>query len=69
MTLNEWRVGRLVGTVEQVREQVAGWADLGIDTLIVGAGAVPFAVTGLDDVELLAHAVGGAGARPAGVVA
>ena len=25
-TLDEWRVGRLVGTVEQVREQAAGWA-------------------------------------------
>ena len=31
-TLDEWRVGRLVGTVEQVREQAAGWADLGVET-------------------------------------
>jgi probable F420-dependent oxidoreductase len=69
MTLDEWRVGRLVGTVEQVREQVAGWAELGVDTLIVGAGAVPFAVTGIDDVELLAHAVGGVGVSSAGSVA
>ncbi len=57
MTLERWREGRLVGTVEQVREQVAGWADLGVDELVVGAGAVPFAVTGPDDVELLAAAV------------
>ena len=35
-TLDEWREGRLVGTVEQVREQAAGWADLGIETLVVG---------------------------------
>ena len=26
VTLDEWRQGRLVGTVEQVREQAAGWA-------------------------------------------
>jgi probable F420-dependent oxidoreductase len=58
VTLAQWREGRLVGTVEQVQEQVAGWSALGVDTLIVGAGAVPFAVTGLDDVELLAQAVG-----------
>ena len=58
MTLDQWREGRLVGTVEQVREQVAGWAEAGVDELVVGAGAVPFAVTGADDVELLAEAVG-----------
>ena len=27
VTLDQWRVGRLVGTVEQVREQAAGWAE------------------------------------------
>jgi alkanesulfonate monooxygenase SsuD/methylene tetrahydromethanopterin reductase-like flavin-dependent oxidoreductase (luciferase family) len=57
MTLDRWREGRLVGTVDQVREQVAAWADLGVDELVVGAGAVPYAVTGPDDVELLAAAV------------
>ena len=44
-TLDEWRQGRLVGTVEQVREQAAGWDALGVETLIVGVGSVPFAVT------------------------
>jgi probable F420-dependent oxidoreductase len=57
VTLDEWRRGRLVGTVEQVREQVAGWADLGVETIIVGAGAVPFQVGSLDDVEALAEAL------------
>ena len=57
MTLDEWREGRLVGTVEQVREQAAAWADLGIETLVVSMGAVPFAVTTVDDVELLATAI------------
>jgi hypothetical protein len=48
-----------VGTVAEVREQRDRWADLGVDELIVGVGAVPFAVTGLDDVELLGAALGG----------
>ena len=57
-TLDEWRVGRLVGTVEQVREQAAEWAELGVETIIVGNGAVPFQRCASDDVELLAHALG-----------
>ena len=59
VTLEQWRVGRLVGTVEQVREQQAGWEALGVETLIVGPGAVPFQVGALDDVELLAAALKG----------
>jgi probable F420-dependent oxidoreductase len=57
MTLAAWRQGRLVGTVAEVREQVREWDALGVDTLVVGVGAVPFAVTTVDDVELLAAAV------------
>ena len=57
MTLEEWRVGRLVGTVEQVREQAATWAELGVETLILGVGAVPFHVGAADDVALLAEAL------------
>ena len=58
MTLDQWRVGRLVGTVEQVREQAATWAGLGVETLILGVGAVPFHVGAADDVALLAEALG-----------
>ena len=54
-----WREGRLVGTVDEIREQAEGWAALGVETLIVGLGAVPFAVTALDDLELVARAVRG----------
>jgi hypothetical protein len=43
--------------VEEVREQAARFAELGVDTLILGAGAVPFQVGSLDDVELLGHAL------------
>jgi alkanesulfonate monooxygenase SsuD/methylene tetrahydromethanopterin reductase-like flavin-dependent oxidoreductase (luciferase family) len=55
-TLEEWTAGHLVGTVEEVREQVAGWAALGVSTLIVGAGALSFSVVSPDDVDLLAEA-------------
>jgi len=58
-SLGDWRTGRFVGTVEAVREQVAGWEALGVETLIVGLGAVPFAVTALDDLQLVAEAVRG----------
>ena len=59
VTLEQWREGRLVGTVDEVREQAAGWEVLGVETLIVGLGAVPFAVTDLDDLELVARALRG----------
>jgi len=54
--LAEFRTGRLVGTVDEVRDQVGSWAELGIDTLILGAGAVPFQISSADDVELLLEA-------------
>jgi alkanesulfonate monooxygenase SsuD/methylene tetrahydromethanopterin reductase-like flavin-dependent oxidoreductase (luciferase family) len=57
MTLERFREGRLVGTVESVCEQVATWSSLGIDTIVCGFGAVPFQTASLDDVELVAEAV------------
>ncbi len=57
VTLDDWRLGRLVGTVEQVREQAAGWAGLGVETLVVGPGPLPFSVNSLEDVALLADAL------------
>ena len=59
VTLDQWREGRLVGTVDEVREQAAEWEALGVETLIVGLGAVPFAVTDLDDLELVARTLRG----------
>ncbi|MGZ6997529.1 MAG: TIGR03619 family F420-dependent LLM class oxidoreductase [Acidimicrobiia bacterium] len=61
VTLEDWRAGRLVGTVEQIREQVAGLAELGVETLILGVGAVPFHLGSADDLDLLASAVGASG--------
>jgi alkanesulfonate monooxygenase SsuD/methylene tetrahydromethanopterin reductase-like flavin-dependent oxidoreductase (luciferase family) len=55
--LEQWRTGRLVGTVDQIAEQVAGWAALGVAELIVSAGPLPFSISGLDDLELLKAAL------------
>lgn len=54
--LAAFRTGRLVGTVDEVRDQVAVWAALGVDTIIAGVGAVPFHVARRDDVELVGRA-------------
>ena len=56
-TLEGYRAGRLVGTVEQVRAQVAQWEAEGVSTLVVNLGALPFTVTAADDLELLASAI------------
>jgi alkanesulfonate monooxygenase SsuD/methylene tetrahydromethanopterin reductase-like flavin-dependent oxidoreductase (luciferase family) len=55
--LEQWRVGRLVGTPDQLAEQAAEWAALGVAELIVSAGPLPFSVSSLDDVERLAGAL------------
>jgi probable F420-dependent oxidoreductase len=54
--LAEWRTGRLVGTVDQVAEQVHRWESVGVTSLVLSAGAMPFALASGEDVELLAHA-------------
>jgi alkanesulfonate monooxygenase SsuD/methylene tetrahydromethanopterin reductase-like flavin-dependent oxidoreductase (luciferase family) len=54
--LASFRKGRLVGTVEEVQAQVREWDALGLETLILGVGAVPFHVSSTDDVELLLRA-------------
>ncbi|HEX4493245.1 MAG TPA: LLM class flavin-dependent oxidoreductase [Acidimicrobiia bacterium] len=58
VSLDDWRKGRLVGTVDEVRAQLDEWESLGIETIIVGAGALPFQVGDLDDVALLGEALG-----------
>lgn len=57
VSLDQWRQGRLVGTAEQVREQAAVWAELGVETIILGAGALPFQVGALEDVAALSEAL------------
>lgn len=58
VTLEDWRQGRLVGTVPQVAEQLAAWAALGIEEVVACFGALPFMVMGSDDLELLRAAQG-----------
>jgi alkanesulfonate monooxygenase SsuD/methylene tetrahydromethanopterin reductase-like flavin-dependent oxidoreductase (luciferase family) len=50
--LAEFRAGKLVGTVDEVRAQVGEWEALGVDTLVLGVGVVPFHVTSADDVAM-----------------
>lgn len=52
VTLEEWRVGRLVGTVDEVREQIGAWSDLGVHEIILGLGSVPFHFAHTDDLEI-----------------
>jgi alkanesulfonate monooxygenase SsuD/methylene tetrahydromethanopterin reductase-like flavin-dependent oxidoreductase (luciferase family) len=56
ISLEDWRTGRLVGTVEEVAEQLARWRDLGIGSLVVSLAAVPFSVVDDDAVDLAAAA-------------
>ena len=56
LSLDDYRQGRLVGTVEQVAEQVAAWAAEGVASLILSLGALPFTVTSIDALELVAAA-------------
>jgi probable F420-dependent oxidoreductase len=55
-TLDEWRRGRLVGTVDDVTEQPAGWEALGVGSLVVSLAAVPFSIVDDDAVDLVAAA-------------
>ena len=56
-TLASFRQGRLVGTVQEVREMVDQWESLGVEEIICGVGAVPFQASGLDDLEMIATAL------------
>jgi probable F420-dependent oxidoreductase len=56
VSLDEWRRGRLVGTVGEVVEELAAWRSLGVDSLIVTLAATPFSVISPDDVDLVAQA-------------
>lgn len=58
MNLDDWRRGRLVGTTEEVAAQVATWAELGVDELICCAGPLPFSVSDIEDLDVLAAAAG-----------
>jgi alkanesulfonate monooxygenase SsuD/methylene tetrahydromethanopterin reductase-like flavin-dependent oxidoreductase (luciferase family) len=56
-TLDDYRDGRLVGTVEQVHEQLHQWAEVGVRSVIVCLGPVPFSLTDIDDLDVFAGVV------------
>jgi len=56
MSLEEWRKGRLVGTVDEVREELAAWRALGVDSLVVSIAATPFSLVSADDLDVVAEA-------------
>jgi len=49
-------VANWVPSLSQVGEQVRAWEALGVSSLVLTAGAVPFALGAEDDVVLLADA-------------
>ena len=57
MTLDGWREGHLVGTVEQVAEQMDSWRTLGVSRVILGLSAVPFAGVDVGDLEIAASLI------------
>jgi len=62
--LATWRTGRLVGTVEQVHEQVAGWAAAGVVELIIGLHPLPFSLGDPEDLELAGEALAARASNP-----
>ncbi len=48
-TLENWRDAHLVGTVEEVSEQIANWAKLGVDEIVINPGFAPFHI-GSDEI-------------------
>jgi len=55
-TLDEWRQGRLVGTVEEVGHQLEEWKALGVDLVILGVESRRFSATEPGDMAMLASA-------------
>ncbi len=54
VSLEQWREGRLVGTPEQVMEQLEVWNGLGVAEIIIGLGSVPFHLAHPEDLEYAA---------------
>src|SRR5207302_1307008 len=56
VSLDQWRKGHLVGTVEQVAEHLAAWKTAGITSLVANLGTVPFQVGQMEGMDALATA-------------
>ena len=56
MSLDDWRKGRLVGSVDEVAEQLVRWRELGVGSLVASLAALPFSIVDDDAVDLVAAA-------------
>lgn len=56
---DEFRRARFAGTTAEVIDKLGRLADLGVEEVIVGLGAVPFQVSDLEDVEFVGTEVAG----------
>ena len=52
VSLDDWRTDHLVGTPDQVIEQIQAWAEAGVDQFVACVGPLPFSVSHPDDVAL-----------------
>ena len=57
-TLEEWRRGHLVGTLDDVTAQLDSWRTLGVSRVILGLSAVPFAGVDVADLDIAASLIG-----------
>lgn len=57
VSLEEFRSTRIAGTTDEVVEQLGRLADLGVEEVIVGLGALPFQVADPEDVDFVAEEV------------
>jgi probable F420-dependent oxidoreductase len=56
-SIEAWRADALVGTVDQVRERVRAFEDVGVEEIIVAPAPLPFAIPDASMVELFARSV------------
>jgi len=59
VSLEEFKKTRFAGTVGEVTDKLGHLADLGVEEVIVGLGAVPFQVADLEEVEFVGTEVAG----------
>lgn len=59
VSLDDWRKGRMVGTVDEVRQRLREFAALGVDQFVACVGPLPFSVSHPGDVALAAEALSG----------
>ena len=56
-SIDAWRSDALVGTVDEVRERVDAFEELGVEEIVVAPAPLPFAIPDPSMVELFAEAV------------